>query len=44
MSKDEEFAEVIERLRMEHEEIEALRKAAKALRVFRIRIIDVRFD
>jgi hypothetical protein len=44
MKKDEEFTRVLERLRKEHEEIEALRAAADALRVLRIKSVDAHFD
>jgi hypothetical protein len=44
MGKAEEFARVLERLRLEYEELEALRVAADALKVFRVRRVDVRFD
>jgi hypothetical protein len=44
MEKAEDFAKVLERLRVEYEELEALRAAADALRVFRVRCVDVRFD
>lgn len=44
MEKNEEFARVMERLRREYEEIEALRAAADTLRVLRVRFVDVRFD
>jgi hypothetical protein len=44
LTKDEEFAKLIKRLRLEYEEIQALRAAANTLRVFRVNIIDARFD
>jgi ribosome-binding factor A len=44
MEKAEEFAKVLERLRVEFEELEALRAAADALRAFRVKHVDVRFD
>jgi hypothetical protein len=44
MEKAEEFAKVMERLRLEYEEIAALKAAADALRVFRVNRVDVRFD
>jgi hypothetical protein len=44
MEKNEEFAKVMERLRREYEEIEALRAAADTLRVLRVKILDMRFD
>ncbi len=44
MEKAEDFAKVLERLKREYEELEALRAAADALRTFRVRQVDVRFD
>jgi hypothetical protein len=44
MEKAEDFAKVLERLRVEYEELEALRAAADALRIFRVKRVDVRFD
>lgn len=44
MEKTEDFAKVLERLKLEYEELEALRAAADALRTFRVRRVDVRFD
>lgn len=44
MEKAEDFAKVMERLRVEFEELEALRAAADALRAFRVKRVDVRFD
>lgn len=44
MKKNEEFTRVLERLREEYEEIEALRAAADALRVLRVKRVNVHFD
>jgi len=44
MERNEEFARIMERLRRENEEIEAIRAAADTLRVLRKRIVDMRFD
>ena len=44
MEKAEDFAKVLERLKLEFEELEALRAAADALRAFRVKCVDVRFD
>ena len=44
MEKTEDFAKVLERLKREYEELEALRAAADALRTFRVWQVDVRFD
>jgi hypothetical protein len=44
MEKAEEFAKLMERLRLEYEEIAALKRAADALRILRVKRVDVRFD
>jgi hypothetical protein len=40
----DKFAQVLERLRLEMEELEALRAAADVLRSFREKSLDTRFD
>ena len=40
----QEFIEVLALLRLEGEELEALRAAADKLRDFRVRLVDTRFD
>jgi len=44
MEKNEEIAKVLERLRIEYEELEALRAAADVLRILRVNRVDARFD